>query len=67
MSKNKPKVCPLLSIAEELDSCNCMGDHCAWFHMVYHKDGDYTEGACALMRIADRMYQDKARPERRGD
>lgn len=55
MSKPKPKICPLLSIAEELDSCNCMGDRCAWFHLEYHQDGDFTHGECALLRIADRM------------
>ena len=67
MSKNKPKVCPLLSIAEELDSCNCMGDRCAWFHMAYREDEDSYNGACVLLRIADRLYTAKRRPERRGD
>ena len=55
MDKKSKKICPLLCIADEVDSRRCMADRCAWFHLVYHEDGDFTEGACALLRIADRL------------
>ena len=62
-----PKICLLLSTAPVELNADCMGDRCAWFHLKYHEDGDFTEGACALLRIADRLYTAKRRPERRGD
>lgn len=51
---NEPKLCPLLALAD-LSSCACKRDCCAWFHLEYHHDGDYTEGECVLLRIADRL------------
>ena len=58
--KTRPKLCPLLSAAPVELNADCMGDRCAWFHLVYHEDGDYTEGACALLRIADRLSNSQA-------
>lgn len=55
MNKPKPKQCPLLSKAPVEFNADCMADRCAGFHMEYHEDGDYTEGTCALVRIADRL------------
>ena len=55
MNKPKPKQCPLLSAAPVELNADCMADRCAWFHLEYHQDGDFTEGACALLRIADRL------------
>ena len=52
-------ICPLLSI-NKFKPVNCMEDHCAWFHMEYHHDGDFTDGACTLLRIADRLTKEKA-------
>ena len=50
------KICPLLSAGpDELVDSTCLTDRCAWFHLVYHADGDFTEGACALVRIADNL------------
>lgn len=55
------KICPLLSI-NRLAPINCMMDDCTWFYLEYHADGDYTTGACALLRIADRLGKEKAAP-----
>ena len=57
---NKPKRCPILSLAAELDSVSCRGDRCAWFHLEYHQDGDFTNGKCVLLRIADRLSNSQA-------
>ena len=55
MSKPKPKICPLLSASDAQAYEHCQGDRCAWFHLEYHQDGDFTHGECALVRIADRL------------
>ena len=56
MSENSPKkICPLLSSAGTVEYEPCQGDSCAWFHLEYHQDGDFTQGECALLRIADRL------------
>ena len=57
MSKDKPKLCPLLSTAPVEFNADCMRDRCAWFHIV---DGD---GVCAMLRIADRLDREKPVPK----
>lgn len=55
MDKDHKKICPLLSSAAIGGLHECEGDRCAWFHLEYHQDGDFTHGECALVRIADRL------------
>lgn len=47
--------CPLLGTGPLGINTNCKKDRCAWFHLEYHQDGDYTDGKCALLRIADAL------------
>ena len=51
------KICPLLNAAS-YDGAFCKGDQCAWFHLEYHPDGDFTSGKCAMVRIADKITKD---------
>lgn len=54
-SMNEPKMCSMG------DARMCRMDRCAWFHLEYHEDGDYTEGVCAIIRIADRLSKGQRR------
>ncbi len=52
----KRKNCPLRALrAPDTTAAVCLEDRCAWFHMEYHQDGDYTDGKCALVRITDAL------------
>ena len=53
-------ICPLRAIAAigtNSGPAVCIEDRCAWFHLEYRQDGDYTSGRCALLRIADALSQ----------
>ena len=53
MDEKSKKICPLLSSAGTEEYEPCLSDRCSWFHLVHHEDGDFTEGVCVLLRIAD--------------
>ena len=62
MSEPQKNICPLLAIASIGTSsgpAKCIEDRCAWFCLKYHRDGDYTSGKCALVRIVGALGNKK--------